>query len=95
LELRAVREVWVGSVVEGLTGMPVEVRMMASSVWEKMRDWEVFAEANLVCMRVGRASGSSRIIFIGVYGCCIIKEDVVGLMGVLEGVHGPMRDLLS
>jgi hypothetical protein len=47
------------------TGMPVEVRITASSVGEKSRLEVAFADMNLASARPGSASERPRSIFMG------------------------------
>lgn len=47
----------------GLAGIPVEVRMMESSVGENSRLDEAFADSNLASTRRGSESVRPRIIF--------------------------------
>jgi hypothetical protein len=46
------------------TGMPVEVRISATSVGEKSKLDAAFAEVNLASTRLGRAPDSPRSIFM-------------------------------
>jgi hypothetical protein len=47
------------------TGMPAEVRMTATSVGEKSKLEEAFAEVNFACTRLESVSDRARSIFVG------------------------------
>ena len=56
----------VGGMAGTRTGMPADVRMIASSVGENNKSDDAFAASNLRFVMLERASGSPSSIFIGV-----------------------------
>jgi hypothetical protein len=63
-----------GKYVVGMhTGMPVEVRMVQTSVGENDKLAVALAEINLASTKLGSASDSPRIIFMGQEMQCMCK----------------------